>query len=269
MSDQAITLPPGSTFSLRELDPDWTGAFHDKDEARDQTQDNLERLKELQEKLYAQNQHALLIVLQGMDTAGKDGTIEHVMGAFNPQGVHVTSFKVPTEEEYAHDFLWRVHKVAPRRRMVGIFNRSHYEDVLAARVLEIVPEAIWRNRYQQINEFERLLSEAGVTIVKFLLHIGKAEQAERLRDRQRKPSKQWKFSPGDLEQRKLWDQYCSAYEDALTFCNTEHAPWYVIPANRKWCRNLVVSDVLIKTMVNMDLRYPDPIPDIQSYDIPE
>jgi len=153
--------------------------------------------------------------------------------------------------------------------MVGIFNRSHYEDVLAARVLEIVPEVTWRKRYQQINEFERLLTEAGVSIVKFLLHISKAEQAERLRDRQRKPSKQWNFSPGDLEQCKLWDQYWSAYEDALTFCKTEHAPWYVIPANRKWYRNLVVSQILIETMDGMDLRYPDPVADIQSYITPE
>lgn len=269
MTKQPLTLSPGERFRLPQFDPGWTGTFERKGDAKDRMEDNTERLNELQEMLYAQNQHALLIVLQGMDSAGKDGTIKHVMGAFNPQGVHVTSFNVPTEEEYAHDFLWRVHKVTPRRRMVGIFNRSHYEDVLAARVLEIVPESVWSKRYAQINEFERLLAECGVTIVKLYLHISKEEQAERLRARQQTPSKQWKFSPGDLEQRKLWDRYVAAFEDALTRCNTDYAPWYVIPANRKWYRNLVVSQVLIQTMENIGLRYPDPVPDIESYVIPE
>ena len=203
MSEQPLTLSPGDRFLLKQFDPGWTGTFGSKGDAKDHMEDNLERLNELQEMLCAQNQHALLIVLQGMDTAGKDGTIKHAMGAFNPQGIHVTSFKVPTEEEYAHDFLWRVHRATPRRRMVGIFNRSHYEDVLAARVLEIVPEKAWIERYAQINEFERLLAQNGVTIVKLYLHISKEEQAERLRARQQTPSKQWKFSPGDLEQRKL------------------------------------------------------------------
>ncbi len=269
MSDQPVTLAPGLKYKLQDFDPDWTGVFKSKGEARERTKENLKRLNELQEMLYAQNKYALLIVLQGMDTAGKDGVIKHVMGAFNPQGVQVASFKVPTEEEYAHDFLWRVHKVTPRQRMVGIFNRSHYEDVLAARVLKIVPKKVWSERFGHINEFERLLAADGVVIAKFYLHISKEEQAERLRARQQTPSKQWKFSPGDLEQRKLWGDYVAAFEDALTKCNTEHAPWYVIPANRKWYRNLAVSDVLVQTMEGMGLRYPEPVPDIESYVIPD
>jgi PPK2 family polyphosphate:nucleotide phosphotransferase len=269
MSEQPLTLSPGSPFRLKDFDPGWKGEFKHKGEAKDKTKEHLERLNELQEMLYAQNGQALLIVLQGMDTAGKDGAIKHVMGAFNPQGVQVTPFKVPSEEEYAHDFLWRVHKAAPRRRMIGIFNRSHYEDVLAARVLKIVPKEVWSKRYEQINDFEHLLADSGVAIVKFYLHISKGEQAERLRARQQTPSKQWKFSPGDLEQRKLWDDYLAAFEDALTRCNTEHAPWYVIPANRKWYRNLVVSQILVQTMSGLGLRYPDPVPNIDSYVIPD
>jgi len=269
MSSQQFTLPPGSQFRLQDFDPDWTGKYSSKKEAKGETEQNLERLDELQEMLYAQDKRALLIVLQGMDTAGKDGVITHVMGAFNPQGVQVVGFKAPTPEEYAHDFLWRVHKVTPARRMIGIFNRSHYEDVLAARVLKLFPEKVWRQRYEHINNFERLLADSGVTIVKFFLHISREEQAERLRERQQTPSKQWKFAPGDLEQRKLWDDYVAAFADALTLCNTAYAPWYVIPSNRNWYRNLAVSNALVKTMEQMDLRYPDPVPNIESYVIPE
>jgi len=269
MTDQPFTLPPGSRFDLQGFSPGFTGLLRDADEAKDRMKDNLERLTDLQEMLYAQGKHALLIVLQGMDTSGKDGTIKHVMGAFNPQGVQVSPFKVPTEEELSHDFLWRVHKITPRRRMIGIFNRSHYEDVLVVRVLKLAPENVWRRRYEHINAFERLLADNGVTIVKFFLHISRAEQARRFRKRQQKPSKQWKFSPGDLETRKLWDDYVAAFEDALTKCNTDYAPWYIIPANHKWFRNLVVSDILVRTMENMGLRYPDPVPDIESYVIPD
>lgn len=265
MSDQPFTLSPGGKFRLKDFDPGWTGKYQDKGEAKPLIQKNLERLNELQDMLYAQNKHTLLIVLQGMDTAGKDGVISHVVGAFNPQGVQIASFKVPTEEELAHDYLWRVHKVVPGRRMVGIFNRSHYEDVLAVRVLKIVPKKVWSKRFGQINDFEQLLAESGVTIVKFYLHISKEEQAERLRERQQTPSKQWKFSPGDLEQRKLWDDYTVAFEEALTRCNTKVAPWYVIPANRNWYRNLAISDILIQTLEKLGLAYPDPVPDIESY----
>jgi PPK2 family polyphosphate:nucleotide phosphotransferase len=265
MSRQPLTLAPGKKFHLADFDPGFTATYESRKKAKKQTAKNLERLNELQEMLYAQGEHALLIVLQAMDTGGKDGTIKHVMGAFNPQGVQVTSFKVPTEEELAHDFLWRVHKAVPRQGMVGIFNRSHYEDVLVVRVHELVPEKVWRKRYEYINDFERLLLDNKVTIVKFFLHIGKEEQAERLRARQQTPSKQWKFSPSDLKERDLWAAYMTAYEDALSHCNTEYAPWYVIPANRKWYRNLAVSEVLVETLEKLDLCYPDPAPDIDSY----
>jgi PPK2 family polyphosphate:nucleotide phosphotransferase len=265
MAKQPLTLDPGTRFRLKDFDPSYTGKYDHDDDIKKQTKKNLERLTELQEMLYAQGKSALLIVLQGMDTAGKDGTITHVMSAFNPQGVEVRPFKVPSPEELAHDYLWRVHKVTPPRGMVAIFNRSHYEDVLVVRVAQLVSEEAWRKRYDEINEFERFLSDNGVTIAKFFLYISHEEQAERLRERQQDRSKQWKFSPGDLEVRKKWDDYMAAYEDALTQCNTEYAPWHVVPANHKWYRNLVVSDVLVETMDKMGLRYPDPVPNIESY----
>ena len=270
MSDLApFTVAPGSQFDLTDFDPDSTGSYSRKSDGKAAVQHNLRRLQELHERLYAQGTRALLIVLQGMDTGGKDGTIKHVLGAFNPQGVRVTSFKVPTEEEAAHDFLWRVHTVTPRLGMIGIFNRSHYEDVLVVRVKRLRPKSVWSRRYDHINNFERLLAEAGVTIVKFYLHISAEEQATRLRRRQHDPEKQWKFNPGDLDDRVLWDEYRVAYEDALTRCNTPWAPWYVIPANRKWYRNLAVSEILVETMEAMELRFPEPPPDIASYVIPD
>ena len=265
MAKQPITLDPGHKFRLKDFDPDYTADYEDKGEAKKQTRKNLDRLTELQEMLYAQGRKALLIVLQGMDSSGKDGVTRSVMGAFNPQGVQVCPFKVPSAEELSHDYLWRIHKVTPRRGMVAIFNRSHYEDVLIVRVNELVAKEVWSKRYDHINEFERLLSDSGVAIVKLFLHISKEEQAERFRERQTTPSKQWKFSPGDLEVRKQWDDYQEAYADALTKCNTKYAPWYVVPANRNWYRNLVVSDVLVQTMEKMELRYPDPVPNILSY----
>ncbi len=266
---QPLTLPPGQKFVLKDFDPDHTGAYTRKQDAKAQTAENVERLHALQEMLYAQNKHALLIVLQAMDAGGKDGTIKHVMGAFNPQGVVVTPFKAPTDEELAHDFLWRVHQHTPPKGMIGIFNRSHYEDVLIVRVKNLIPEKVWRQRYEHINNFERLLADSGVTIVKFFLYISKAEQAERFRDRQQTPEKQWKFSPGDLEERKRWDDYMAAFVDALTACHTAYAPWYIIPANHKWYRNLVISQILVETMEKLDLHYPDPVPDIDSYEIPD
>jgi PPK2 family polyphosphate:nucleotide phosphotransferase len=269
MKEQPVTLSPGARFALKEFETDYTGPYESKKAAREKTVTNLQRLNELQEMLYAQDKHALLIVLQAMDAGGKDGTIKHVMGAFNPQGVQVTPFKAPTEEEMGHDFLWRVHRAVPRRGMIGIFNRSHYEDVLIVRVKDLVPKTVWRKRYDHINNFEKLLADSGVTIVKFYLHTSKAEQKERLLERQTTPDKQWKFNPGDLEERKRWDAYMAAFEDALTHCNTKHAPWYVIPADHKWYRNLIVSQVLIDTLEKLDLRYPDPIPDIDSYVIPD
>ncbi len=234
MKEQPFTLTPGSRFNLKDFDPGYTGGYKKKNEVREQTRANLDRLNSLQDMLYAQSKHAMLIVLQAMDAGGKDGTIKHVMGAFNPQGVQVTPFKAPTEEELAHDFLWRVHKVTPRRGMIGIFNRSHYEDVLVVRVKALAPRDVWQARYEHINQFERLLADSGVTIVKFFLHTSKEEQKERLLERQTTPEKQWKFNPGDLEERKRWNDYMEAFEDVLTKCNTKHAPWYVIPSNRKW-----------------------------------
>ena len=258
----------GKSVDLSQYDPDFKGDY-DKDTLKAETKAMQSELHDLQERLYAEGKQSLLIVLQAMDAGGKDSTIEHVMGAFNPQGVKVTPFKVPSEEEQAHDFLWRVHKATPRRGMIGIFNRSHYEDVLVVRVKDLVPKEVWQKRYDHINAFESLLADSGVTIVKFFLYISKEEQKERLLDRQQTPSKHWKFSPGDLKERERWDDYMAAFEDALTKCNTAYAPWYVIPANRKWYRNLVVSEILIHTLEKLDLRYPDPIPNIDSYTIPD
>lgn len=269
MTDLAFSLPPGERFELKTLDPGYTAGYEKKKQARQALEDNLVKLHALQERLYADGSKALLIVLQAMDTAGKDGTIKHVMGAFNPQGVQVSPFKVPSEEELNHDYLWRVHKNVPRNGLIGIFNRSHYEDVLVVRVKSFVPEEVWQKRYEHINNFEKLLSDNGVHIVKIFLHISPEEQAERLRDRQHVPEKRWKFSPGDLEDRKLWFAYQAAYEDALTCCNTALAPWWVVPANRKWFRNLAVSEILIEAMEAMDSSYPEPVDDVQGYEIPD
>lgn len=265
----ALTKPPGERFELARFDPSDRGRFARKRDARDLTEANLDRLRDLHDRLYASASKGLLIVLQAMDTAGKDGTIKHVLGAFNPQGVRVCPFKAPTAEELAHDFLWRVHRVAPARGGIAIFNRSHYEDVLVVRIKRLVPRSVWSRRFAHINHFERLLANSGITIVKIFLHISPDEQFERLRDRQTTPEKQWKFSPGDLADRKLWPQYMRAYEDALSRCNTAHAPWYVVPANRKWYRNLVVSEILVATMERMDLEFPEPPEDIDRYVIPE
>jgi PPK2 family polyphosphate:nucleotide phosphotransferase len=191
-----------------------------------------------------------------MDAGGKDGTIRHVMSGLNPQGCRVTSFKVPTEEELAHDYLWRIHRAVPAKGEIGIFNRSHYGDVLVVRVHNLVPKRVWSKRFEQINAFERILAETGVTIVKFFLHISKEEQKRRLQDRLDDSSKHWKISPADFEERKYWDDYVKAYEDILARCSTPWAPWYVIPADHKWFRNLAVADVLVRTLKDMRMRFP-------------
>jgi len=209
-----------------------------------------------QQRLYAENKQKLLIVLQANDAGGKDGTIRNITKGVNPQGVQVTPFKVPTEEEMAHDFLWRIHKAVPRKGMIGIFNRSHYEDVLVVRVHNIVPEKVWRPRYEQINEFEKLLTTSGTTILKFYLHISKEEQKERLQARLDDPSKHWKFDVGDLEKRKLWDDYMTAFEDMINFCTTDYAPWYVIPADQKWYRNLAIMRAIVAALQAMNPQYP-------------
>ncbi|MDQ3408027.1 MAG: polyphosphate kinase 2 family protein, partial [Chloroflexota bacterium] len=207
---------------------------------------------------------ALLIVLQGIDTAGKDGTLRHVMTAFNPQGCSVIGFGVPTEEELAHDYLWRIHRHTPGRGTIAIFNRSHYEDVLVVRVHDLVPAEVWRRRYDQINAFEAQLAASGTTILKFFLWISPEEQRERLQARIDTPDKRWKFERGDIDERKHWDDYRRAYEAALSRCSTDPAPWYVIPSDRKWFRNLAVAEILVDTMEKMDLTYPPADDDIAS-----
>lgn len=215
-----------------------------------------DRLEELQELLYAENKHKFLIVLQGMDTSGKDGTIRHVFEGVNPQGVKVASFKVPTPQELAHDYLWRVHPHVPGKGEITIFNRSHYEDVLVVRVHNLVPETVWMKRYEHINAFEKMLADEGTSILKFFLHISLEEQKERLQARLDNPDKHWKFSVGDLAQRKLWPQYIAAYEAVLSRTSTEYAPWYVVPADRKWYRNYVIARVIIDKLSGLNMAYP-------------
>ncbi|MFH1085395.1 MAG: polyphosphate kinase 2 family protein [Chloroflexota bacterium] len=248
-------VEPGKRFSLKDLDPGETSGL-DKKKARKRQDELSVRLNVLQEQLYASEKHALLIVLQGMDTAGKDGVIKRVVDDFNPQGCRVTSFKVPTREDLAHDFLWRIHKATPGRGEVGIFNRSHYEDVLVVRVENLAPPEVWKLRYRTINEFERTLSEAGVLILKFMLHISRDEQKSRLESRLETPSDQWKFKAGDLKARAKWDDYMAAYEDALTECSTKWAPWYVIPADNKWHRDLAVSEIILETLDSLEMQWP-------------
>jgi len=252
-------VKPGEKVDLSKIDPNDTGDFKGGKEKGLQEVEKLNaKLEELQELLFAEGKRKILIVLQALDTGGKDGVIRRVFDGVNPQGVRVAAFKVPTEEELAHDYLWRVHKVVPGKGEIVIFNRSHYEDVLVVRVHNIVPKEIWKQRYEQINAFERHLAETGTTILKFYLHIDQDEQKERLQARLDDPAKQWKFRLGDLEERKLWPDYMKAYEDALGKTSTEHAPWYIVPANRKWYRDLVISTVLVDTLKKLDMKYPRP-----------
>ena len=247
---------------IEEIDADDTRGLGSEEEARAHLASDLERLRELQKLLVADARYALLVVLQAMDTGGKDGTIRHVMSGLNPAGCAVTSFKAPSAVELAHDYLWRVHQAVPPRGMVGVFNRSHYEDVLVVRVHELVPGHVWKGRYRQINEFERHLTENGVTMLKFYLHISKAEQARRLRERIEDKSKNWKFQEGDLEERKRWDGYMEAYEDAINECGTTWAPWHVVPADKKWARDAVVARAMVGALESLDLRYPKPKTDL-------
>jgi len=251
-------VEPGSKVDLSALDTAETGEFQTPKQGKKALKKYRKALAELQERFYAWDKKALLIVLQGMDTAGKDGTIRHVMRGVNPQGVVVTSFKVPTHEEIAHDYLWRVHKAAPKRSMIGIFNRSHYEDVLVVRVHNLVPPEVWSRRYEQINAFEKFLTENDVIVLKFFLHISKEEQARRLQARLDTPEKRWKFNAGDLKERALWDDYMAAYTDAVQKCSTEHAPWYVVPSDNKWYRNYVVGQIITATLYELDPQFPEP-----------
>jgi PPK2 family polyphosphate:nucleotide phosphotransferase len=250
-----LRVEPGRRVDLGAINPDGTHG-HRKEASEGELTAGLERLGGLQDRLWAEAKHAVLVVLQGIDAAGKDGTIRHVMGAFNPMGCQVTSFKVPTPIEIAHDYLWRIHQNTPGKGEIGIFNRSHYEDVLVVRVHELVPKSVWSMRYDQINAFEEMLSESGTTILKFFLYIDRDQQKKRFQDRVDDPTKRWKFRMGDLDERRLWDSYIGAYEEALTRCSTEWAPWYVIPANHKWFRNLAVAEILADALEELNPQYP-------------
>ena len=251
-------VPPGAKLRL----PDASAAAPEDAPSKSDAADHVERLgrriDELQDALYAEGKRALLIVLQGRDTSGKDGTIRKVFGPLDPLGIVITSFKVPTPIELAHDFLWRIHQAVPPKGTIGVFNRSHYEDVLVVRVHGLAPEPVWRARYDQINQFERILTENGVTVLKFFLHISRDEQRERLRARLEDPTKYWKFSPGDLKERGRWDDYTAAYEEALARTSTATAPWYVVPADKKYVRDLLVAQVVVEALERMDLKYPGP-----------
>jgi PPK2 family polyphosphate:nucleotide phosphotransferase len=248
----------GQKLDLDGFDPDDTSQLKGgKAEAEAELPEILDRLAEAQELIYAGHEHKLLIVLQGMDTSGKDGAIRHVMRGLNPQSTRVVSFKKPSDEELDHDFIWRVHAKVPARGEAVVFNRSHYEDVLIVRVHNLVPQPVWKARYGQIVEFERMLHETGTTIVKFFLHISPEEQRKRLQARVDDPKKCWKFQPGDLEERKFWKDYMRAYEDALRKTSTDWAPWYIIPANKKWYRNHLVGSILAQTLGRLGLKYPD------------
>ncbi|MFP5285025.1 MAG: polyphosphate kinase 2 family protein [Thermoanaerobaculia bacterium] len=256
-------VAPGGSVDLSRLDAADTSAFPGgKSETKEVFAKLNGRLEELQELLWAEGRHKVLVVLQGMDTSGKDGTIRHVFDGVNPLGVRVASFKAPTPEELAHDFLWRVHPQVPGNGELVIFNRSHYEDVLAVRVKELAPPEVWKPRYDQINDFERLLAESGTTILKFFLHIDEDEQKERLQARLDDPTKRWKFRKGDLDDRKLWKEFTEAYEEALSRTSQDHAPWYVVPANKKWYRNLVVATILVDALEKLDMKYPEPEEDL-------
>jgi PPK2 family polyphosphate:nucleotide phosphotransferase len=235
------------------------------DELRKKLDNQLEKLGDLQNVFYADGRHALLIILQGRDASGKDGVVRTVIGSCNPSGVRVNSFKVPTSVELAHDYLWRVHQVAPEKGMIGIFNRSHYEDVLVVRVHGIVPESTWGKRYEQINAFEKMLTENGTVILKFFLHVSRDEQKERLRERVEDETKNWKFNAGDLDERKRWDEYTDAYRDALTKCSTKWAPWYVVPADSNKARNYLIAKRIVETLEGLGLEYPRPEADLAEY----
>jgi PPK2 family polyphosphate:nucleotide phosphotransferase len=253
-------IKPGCPFKLDQVDPDDTGAYRKnesaKARAKSATGDLIAQLDQLQERLYAGGKRALLVLLQGMDTSGKDGTIKHVMSGVNPQGCRVASFKAPSEKELGYDFLWRVHQEVPPKGYIGIFNRSHYEDVLITWVHGWISEEVVAQRFKQINEFEEMLVENGTAMLKLFLHISKDEQKERLNERIRNPEKRWKFNKGDLEERKLWDDYMKAFEGVLSATSTIQAPWHVIPANRKWYRNLVVADLVVQALTAMKLSSP-------------
>jgi len=256
---ESLLVRPGSRPHLADVD---AGATHGRTKARSAVElgRGLDRLTGLQDRLWAEAKHPILIVLQGIDAAGKDGTVRHVMTAFNPMGCMVTSWKAPTPVELAHDYLWRIHQRTPGKGEISIFNRSHYEDVLVVRVHDLVPKDVWSRRYDEINAFEKLLTDAGTTVLKFFLYIDPDEQKARFQARLDDPDKQWKFRVGDLAERKLWDTYIAAFEEMLARCSTGSAPWYLIPSNKKWFRNLAVADIIADTLDDLHMAYP-PCPD--------
>ena len=240
MKTAIVVARHGHKVRLSKIDPDDTAGVT-KEEALERVARLWETLNDLQETFYAESRRSILVIFQGIDTGGKDGSIKNLCRGFNPAGVRIASFKTPSHVELDHDFLWRVHKATPAKRMIGIWNRSHYEDVLIARVHRLIKKKVWKGRYEQINAFEKILTDNGTMTLKFMLHISKDEQLKRLRARIENPKKQWKFNPADLRERSLWDDYQDAYEDAINCCSTKHAPWHIVPANHKWARDLAIS----------------------------
>jgi PPK2 family polyphosphate:nucleotide phosphotransferase len=253
---KSYLIEPDTKVKLSDYDPDDTGHLKSKAKGDAILEQHRAQFFQFQELMYAEGKHALLVVLQGLDAAGKDGTIRHIFTGVNPQGCQVTSFKQPTEEELRHDFLWRVHRVTPARGMIGIFNRSHYEDVLVVRVHGNLSKSEIKQRFEAINNFERELAENGTTILKFYLHISKDEQRKRLQARLDHPQKYWKVNPEDLKERQYWDDYVEAFEDVFRHCSKKHAPWYIIPANKKWYRNVAISQILIEAVKGLKMKYP-------------
>ena len=254
---ERLRVKPGARFRIRDVDADRSLGWQ-KEQVELATAENLRRLEELQYKMFADGRFSMLVVLQAIDGGGKDSTIRRVFSAFNPQGCTVAAFKVPSIEERSHDFLWRIHRRTPARGEIVVFNRSHYEDVLVVRVEKLVPEAVWARRYGQINEFERTLAESGTRVVKIFLQISREEQRRRFQERLDDRAKQWKFDPADLEKRARWDDYREAFEAALSKCSTEQAPWYSVPADRKWFRDFAVSQILLQELEQLPLKWPRP-----------
>lgn len=262
--DKMFRVAPGSRVKLAKIDADFTDGHESHKHALPEIEKHNAKLRDLQFRLYAEDKRSLLICLQALDSAGKDGTINHVLGAMNPQGCRVTGFKQPSSRELAHDFLWRVHKATPARGEVAIFNRSHYEDVLVVRVHDLVPKSVWSKRFDRINDFERQLADNHTHIVKFFLHISPDEQLRRFKQRLDDPARHWKISDADYRERAYWDEYQKAYEEVLRRCSTETAPWYVIPANHKWFRNLAVSQIIVRTLEKMNPKFPAPTVDLDA-----
>lgn len=257
--NKLFRVEPGSRVKLGKIDPDFAGKHKNQASVKDKLEKYNQRLRELQYLLYAEGKRSLLICLQGLDTSGKDGTINHVLGAMNPQGTRVHGFKAPSREEAAHDFLWRIEQRAPTRGEVVIFNRSHYEDVLVVRVHNLVPQEVWSKRYELINAFEKNLVANGTHILKFFLHISKEEQLRRFKQRLDDPNRRWKISEADYAERRFWNDYQEAYEDALRQTGTKHAPWLVVPADHKWFRNLAVSRIVVETLESLKMKFPEPV----------